>query len=84
MDTMDTIAFRLLGLPLALGLALASSACIGAAESDDAHSVTDAPTGTAAQAWWRWSYGPPGLGFPLWCDATGACYSPAEGDIPWL
>lgn len=79
---MDTIVLRLAALPLALGLALASSACIGAA--DDAPSVEATPTGTAAQAWWQWSYGAPGLGFPLWCDATGACYSPAEGDFPWL
>jgi hypothetical protein len=76
---MNTLTFRAVALGL-VTLLLASGACV--AETEPA--APDAPTGTATQAWWQWSYGPPGHGFPLWCDCTGACFSPAEGDFPWL
>jgi hypothetical protein len=77
---MNTITFRLLALPLVV--ALASSACVASSETD----AREGPVGAASGAWagFRWSYGPPGLGFPLWCDDTGACFSPFEGDFPWL
>jgi hypothetical protein len=76
---MNTLTLPALALGLAT-LVLTSAGCV----ADTEPPVEEARTGSATQAWWQWSYGPPGHGFPLWCDETGACFSPLEGDFPWL
>ena len=77
-----------IGRTTIVALSLALSACAAEiGDSDGASANARDNVGEASQAWctppgvWWGSYG---YSIPYFCDGSGACFSPCEGDPPWL